>query len=73
MIVMKARRLLIRTELYNVARRFRKAIYRERRIDKYYPSYKEAARHHNMSKCDYCWEYENGERSPMHYARRTRE
>lgn len=46
-------KIIVKTELKNVARRFKKASWREYVVNRIYNSAKEAKRYHNLRNCNY--------------------
>lgn len=50
---MKKQRLLVRTIKVNVNSNFKKAIYREKEVNKIFDSYSEASKMYNLKNCNY--------------------
>lgn len=53
-------RVIILSELQNVAPRFRRAIWRKREVNRIFASAKEAGKYYNLRNCNYDFEDEDG-------------
>lgn len=54
-------RVIILSELQNVAPRFSRAIWRKKEVNRIFASAKEAAKYYNLRNCNYDFENEAGE------------
>ena len=54
-------KIIILSELQNVAPRFKSAIWRKREVNRIFNSAKEAAKYYNLRNCNYDFENEAGE------------
>lgn len=54
-------KVIILSELQNVAPRFRRAIWRKKEVNRIFPSAKEAGKYYNLRNCNYDFENEAGE------------
>lgn len=54
-------KVIILSELQNVAPRFKRAIWRKRNVNRVFNSAKEAAKYYNLRNCNYDFEDEDGE------------
>lgn len=54
-------RVIILSELQNVAPRFKRAIWRKRNVNRVFTFAKEAARYYNLRNCNYDFEDDDGD------------